>query len=68
MTHDGAKMKNYYSNSVTPGNLKTMTNAKVYLEAKATYNSNKINDFKSFNKKPAAGVPSQMISPAASKN
>jgi hypothetical protein len=35
-----------------------VANAKVYLEAKAMYNINKIEALKTFNKTPAAGIPS----------
>jgi hypothetical protein len=58
---DGIKMKNVYSTSVTPNNIKSMGNAKNYLEAKAMYNINKIEALKVFNKTPAAGIPSQRI-------
>jgi hypothetical protein len=57
------KMKNVFNNSVSPNNLKAVANAKNYLESKAMYNIHKLEASKAFNKKPAAGVACQRLSP-----
>ena len=56
------KMKNVFSNSVTPSNMKP--NHKVYLETKALFNAVKHHGITSYTKKlQAAGIPSQRLSP-----